>query len=754
MVVGLGRGVGIRLLAVTLAVATVAALVPATPAEAVTPRRHGAERVLGGITTERLEIRAGGSTARGNLLRFREDDPDIDLRPRLARNTIAGTEGMVAMSRRELSRGAVAGINGGYWLSRPWGTPNGLFVDRGQLLAGQAERNSTGGGPTGRGMVGWRQHGRPVMDLLEVTLTLEQPAHGTPPVRIDEVNRQSLSSIGVTRPGGELLLFTDRFGTGVNVPADSVLITLEGLRLGSSGTASGTVVGTRAVDRATTVPLGQGQQLLVAYDDRRGDLTVPLPGEELRVTTSLAPASTPASAWEDLWGGVAGGQLLVRDGRRRSVDEWRGAAAFSDAHATARQPRTVIARHRDGEVWLITIDGRRAGWSAGITLRDLADALVELGVTDAVNLDGGGSTMMTVGGAIRNRPSESGRSVADGLFLYVPEPAAARSLDSACTPQVQEVGVGFLDVPGTTHASAITCLAGWGVTSGVTATRFDPNARVSREQMASFLARWIDDHATRGSGQPLPEAGSAGFDDVTDTNVHASAIRRLAAAGIVSGRGAGRFEPQAPVTRAQTATMVSQAIEQVWGSSLPDGRDTFIDDNGSPHEANIDRLAGSGIVRGIGGFDFGPQTPVNRGAMASILMLATALLVEEGVAVLPGDEVVVATSEEEPDTVEEDEAPTEDAGQGDGGEGDDGAGTDDGTGAGDGPDGAAEDGDGLDGDAGDAGGSGDGAEPQDPVGQGAEEGRGTVGDPGGPVDEEPDVGDAEDPGDDRRDGDG
>lgn len=639
-----------RWLATVVAVALVAVLVPAAPAAAVTVHRHGAERVLAGITTERLEIRGAYGLARGDLLRFRADDPAIDLRPRLARNTIVGTEGMQTMSRRELSRGAVAGINGGYWLSRPWGTPNGLFVDRGQLLAGQAVRNSTGGEATGRGMVGWRQHAAPVMDRLEVSITLQQPAHSLEPVTVDEINRQALPSVGVDPPGGEVLLFTDRFGTSVTVPDDSLLIAVEGLRLGSTGTATGRVVGAREVSYATTVAVPPGQQLVLAYDLRREDLAMPAIGEELRITTALAPEVTSPTAWEGLWGGVAGGQLLVRDGRRRSVNEWREAAAFSDSHATSAQPRTVIARHRDGEVWLLTIDGRRPGWSAGLTLRDLADALVSMGVTDAVNLDGGGSTTMTVGGRIHNRPSQSGRSVADGLFLYVDAPPAARALDSACSPEVQRVGDGFEDIVATTHAVSIGCLAGWGVTSGVTPTSFMPGAEVTRAQMASFLASWIDDHAARGEGQPLPEAGTARFADVSPDNVHAAAIERLATAGIVNGRSSERFDPWASVTRAQTATMVAQALDQIRGAALPVAPDTFIDDNGITHEANVDRLAGSGIVTGIGGFDFGPATAVSRGAMASLLMRATALLVESGIAVLPGDEpVLTSASEDAPD---------------------------------------------------------------------------------------------------------
>ena len=654
--------VSLRALAVVVAVATMATLLPVTVAEAVPVRRHSAERVLGGITTERLEFRTSGGTARGDLLRFREDDPAVDLRPRLARNTVAGTEGMGPMARRELGRGAVAGVNGGYWLSRPWGAPNGLFVDRGQLLAGQAVRSSVGGGPAGRGMVGWQRNSRPVMDLLTVTLTLTQPTWGTPPVAIDEVNRQPLTAVGVDPRGGELLLFTDRFGTVVQIPDDSFLIALEGVRLGSSGTVTGTVLSARAIDGATTTTVPEGQQLLLAYDRRRADVVLPAPGEELQITTSIAPATTDPGSWEGLWGGVAGGQLLVQDGRRGSVNDWRQAAAFSDIHVTSPQPRTVIARHRDGEVWLLTSDGRRPGWSVGITLRELADGLVGLGITEAVNLDGGGSTTMTVGGSIRNRPSEVGRSVADGLFLYVAEPPAARTLDSACTPEVQLIGTGFLDIAGTTHAASISCLSGWAVTTGVTATTFAPGGQVTREQMASFLARWIDDHAERGNGGALPDAGAVTFADVTDANVHADAIARLAAAGIVSGRSSDRFHPRESVTRAQTATMVTQAVEVVRGAPLPAGRDTFVDDTRSVHESNIDRLAGAGIVTGVGGFDFGPDAAVTRGAMASLLMRATALLVDEAVAVLPGQEPVLTGEAAEEDAEADDGAPAADDG--------------------------------------------------------------------------------------------
>lgn len=628
-------------------------LASASPAAAVDARVHSSERVLGGITTQHFEIRTSdGAIARGNILRFEEDDPDVDLRPRLANNSVAGTETMVTMARRERSRGAVAGVNGGYWLSRPWGAPNGLSVDRGQLLAGQAVRNSTGGGPAGRASVGWQQHGQLLMDRLLVDHQLRRPGTGLPPVRVSELNRQPLPSVGVEYPQGELLFYTDRFGTAVNAPAGAVVVRLEGIRPGSTGQDRGRVLEVLEVPRATGLSVPQGQQLVVAYGPRTSDVDGLVPGASISFGTTITPETSSAGSWDDLWGGVAGGQLLIRDGRRRSVDEWRSFAAFSDAHATGRQPRTAIARTRGGEVLLVTVDGRRPGWSVGATLRDLADALLQLGVTDAVNLDGGGSTTMTIDGAVNNRPSEQGRSVADGLFLYVALPPAARVLDQACSDELRLAGAGFVDVPATSvHAAAIECLAAWGVTRGVTASTFDPDGRVTRAQMASFLARWIDDHAERGAGTPLPDVGPLEFADVAVDDVHASAIARLAEAGIVTGTTATAFEPGAPISRAQTASLVARSTRYVTGQQLPAGRDTFVDDNGSVHEPNIDRLAASGIVSGTGGFSFVPAAPVTRAAMASLLMRASALLVELGVAVRPGTDAG-------PMVVEDPESPT------------------------------------------------------------------------------------------------
>ena len=72
----------------------------------------------------------------------------------------------------------------------------------------------------------------------------------------------------------------------------------------------------------------------------------------------------------------------------------------------------------------MTVDGRQPGYSMGMTLRELAGLMRALGATDAINLDGGGSTAMALrngmGGAVLgNHPSdkEGERAVANALVV-------------------------------------------------------------------------------------------------------------------------------------------------------------------------------------------------------------------------------------------------------------------------------------------------------------------------------------------------
>ena len=120
---------------------------------------------------------------------------------------------------------------------------------------------------------------------------------------------------------------------------------------------------------------------------------------------------------------VGGRPRLLQDGRRLSLDQ-------RDGMVVRRHPRTVLGWTQAGDLLLVTIDGRRSGYSNGATLAEATSLLLELGAVDAVNLDGGGSATFTIrcarGACVRNRPSD-GRERPVPLALAVVPVSTSRT---------------------------------------------------------------------------------------------------------------------------------------------------------------------------------------------------------------------------------------------------------------------------------------------------------------------------------------
>ena len=72
-----------------------------------------------------------------------------------------------------------------------------------------------------------------------------------------------------------------------------------------------------------------------------------------------------------------------------------------------RNPRTAIGYTKDNNLILLTADGRE-GSSIGLTLVELAQLMKEYGCVNAMNLDGGGSTVMYIKGNVVNKPAVNG----------------------------------------------------------------------------------------------------------------------------------------------------------------------------------------------------------------------------------------------------------------------------------------------------------------------------------------------------------
>ncbi|HEX7169227.1 MAG TPA: phosphodiester glycosidase family protein, partial [Rubrobacter sp.] len=84
-----------------------------------------------------------------------------------------------------------------------------------------------------------------------------------------------------------------------------------------------------------------------------------------------------------------------------------------------RNPRTLAGITPGGDLLLVAVDGRRPGYSVGASFEESATIMDSLGAEEAVNLDGGGSTGMTLGQRLVTRPSDptGERPIGDAVVL-------------------------------------------------------------------------------------------------------------------------------------------------------------------------------------------------------------------------------------------------------------------------------------------------------------------------------------------------
>ena len=96
-----------------------------------------------------------------------------------------------------------------------------------------------------------------------------------------------------------------------------------------------------------------------------------------------------------------------------------GDPSFYYGFGIRRNPRTIAGVTRDGRLLLVAVDGRAPGYSAGLSFSEEAAVMRALGATDATNLDGGGSTTMTIRGTVVTRPSDATgeRPLGDAILL-------------------------------------------------------------------------------------------------------------------------------------------------------------------------------------------------------------------------------------------------------------------------------------------------------------------------------------------------
>jgi hypothetical protein len=314
-----------------------------------------------------------------------------DLRPVLSNDAIVDTETVPDMAERH---GAIAAINAGFFLI-PSGDPSGIYKLHGQLVSDTKRP---------RGAIGILRDGlgqRLMFGRVAATMTLRIPRRG----RVDTV--MEIAGVDTTRRRGRLMLFTPAYHQHTDTPATGLEWVLQGRPLRVSG-------GPLAAGK-TPIPR-DGYVLSFGGTPPPPALRSLSVGTRVDLETNYIAVDGAEADWKNTEAIVGGAGLLLRDGRL--FTDWK-VEQLSPAFARTRHPRTLIGTQVDGTIWLVTVDGRQPKLSAGMSLFELRSLVQRLGLRNALNLDGGGSTTMWVAGKIVNSPSDVAgpRRVSDALIV-------------------------------------------------------------------------------------------------------------------------------------------------------------------------------------------------------------------------------------------------------------------------------------------------------------------------------------------------
>lgn len=307
------------------------------------------------------------------------------------------TTSSLAGSLAQTGASVAGGVNADFFLFDPPGVPQGAHVSASTVVTG----------PAARPVFAVDDNGRPWIGMLTVT--------GVAVSALDSIPVVSWNRIAPTG----LAWFDAAYGSAVDTLTGSVRVVMTGLR-GVVQAVDTALVTTRIPSSGGVLVLGprapaqvRERFILAARTRGRFDAQV-----------RLLPIH-PREA-------VGGFPVLVRDSLEVGGLDSAGSATF----APVRHPRTIVGVASGGRrLLLITIDGRQAGHSVGTTLRESARIALELGATEAINLDGGGSTAMVVarpgsptGFEVVNKPSDAQGERAVGNALAVKgEQRAAKS---------------------------------------------------------------------------------------------------------------------------------------------------------------------------------------------------------------------------------------------------------------------------------------------------------------------------------------
>ncbi|ULL15904.1 hypothetical protein DVH26_16510 [Paenibacillus sp. H1-7] len=317
------------------------------------------------------------------------------------------------MLRQLESKGGrpVAGTNGDFFSSL--GVPSGLMISNGELVSSPSTSKVA--------MAIMKDHTVKIEDNVTMTSKLTK----------DNGESLTLTMINRTRVAthtNHAFLYNWRFGSSTRTPQGGVEVVVRAddpaYKLIPGQPVSATVV---TVAESADTAIEPGTFVLSATGSKADWIRQKLSaGTRLRLDIAFSKGFGDAE--QVISGNSTLGYVLIRNGEVSPT-----VLDPADPNTSDRHPRTMVAS-KQGKLYILTVDGRQPGHSDGITMAEGAYYLQSLGMENAINIDGGGSTTYYVRQpgdehpSLLNRPSDGhDREVGNGIAVLSTAPVTALS---------------------------------------------------------------------------------------------------------------------------------------------------------------------------------------------------------------------------------------------------------------------------------------------------------------------------------------
>jgi hypothetical protein len=329
-----------------------------------------------------------------HIARLERAQRGFSIESTLAQNHVVGISSVAVQARSAPPAWGrpLAAVNGDFFVIArgPYqGDPDGLQILRGELVSAPREAAF------------WIERGGHLrLGQVKSQMRVNWPDGVESPLRLNEAVKPDAVTLFTptfgpsTRATNSLELALEREGVGPWLP------------LRANQSYAGRVCEVHPAGNTLLTP----GRMVLAVGARLASRCAELqPGAVVRFGTALSPDLGSAEA------AIGGRPLLVTGGKTEASLVPRK----SDASHSARHPRTAVG-FNDQYFFLVEVDGRQKNLSLGMTFAELATFMRQLGCTEALNLDGGGSSTFWLGGRVMNSPSDKHeRSVANALIILL-----------------------------------------------------------------------------------------------------------------------------------------------------------------------------------------------------------------------------------------------------------------------------------------------------------------------------------------------